>query len=459
LTVDEAGFDAAMEAQRSRARAAGKFSIDYGDKLDVSGKTDFTGYTQQAGSAKIAGLFKDGKTVTNVQAGDENISIVLNNTPFYAESGGQVGDTGVLRTDNAEFIVKDTRKQGDVFVHAGQLASGELNAGDQINAEIDQARRQQIVLNHSATHLMHAALRDVLGTHVEQKGSLVNEERLRFDFSHFEPMTSEQMAEVENIVNEQIRQNNAAAAEEMSMDAAMEKGAMALFGEKYGNEVRVVQMGFSTELCGGTHVERTGDIGLFKIISEGGVAAGVRRVEAVTGQNALAAIMETEQRLQQIAGMLKASTSNADEKVESLIQKNRGLEKELEQLKGKLASQAGSDLVSNAVDIAGIQVLAAKLEGVDPKSLRDTVDQLKNKLGKGIVVLGTVANDKVSLVAGVTKAETKQIKAGDLVNHVATQVGGKGGGRPDMAMAGGSDIAALDGALASVNDWVKEQLA
>jgi len=457
LTLDEQGFEQAMAAQRARARAAGKFAIDYNDKLAVEGHTDFTGYTQVKSAARVVGLFQQNQPVNTLSVGDEG-QIILDATPFYAESGGQIGDRGELISDTGRFRVRDTQKQGDVFVHFGVMQSGELTIDQALNAEIDTQRRQQIVLNHSATHLMHSALREVLGTHVEQKGSLVTEDRLRFDFSHFDAVTSSQLAKVEALVNQQIRANAAADIATMSMDAAREKGAMALFGEKYGDEVRVVQMGFSTELCGGTHVERTGDIGLFKIINEGGVAAGVRRIEAVTGENALQLILETEQRLQQAANLLKAQPATVEEKLEAILQRNRALEKELAQLKGKLASQAGSDLASNAVDIAGIKVLAAKLDGVEPKSLRDTVDQLKNKLGKAIIVLGTVANDKVSLVAGVTKAETQQIKAGDVVNHVAKQVGGKGGGRPDMAMAGGNDAAALDGALASVQAWLTEKL-
>jgi alanyl-tRNA synthetase len=457
LTLDEQGFEQAMAAQRARARAAGKFAIDYNDKLAVEGQTDFTGYTQAKSVAQVVGLFQQNQPVNTLSVGDEG-QIILDATPFYAESGGQIGDRGELISDTGRFRVRDTQKQGDVFVHFGVMQSGELTIDQALNAEIDTQRRQQIVLNHSATHLMHSALREVLGAHVEQKGSLVTEERLRFDFSHFDAVTSSQLAKVEALVNQQIRANAAADIATMSMDAAREKGAMALFGEKYGDEVRVVQMGFSTELCGGTHVERTGDIGLFKIISEGGVAAGVRRIEAVTGDNALQLILETEQRLQQAANLLKAQPATVEEKLEAVLQKNRALEKELTQLKGKLASQAGSDLASKAIEIAGIKVLAAKLDGVEPKSLRDTVDQLKNKLGKAIIVLGTVANDKVSLVAGVTKAETKQIKAGDVVNHVAKQVGGKGGGRPDMAMAGGNNAAALDGALVSVQAWLTEKL-
>ena len=458
LEIDQAGFDAAMQAQRDRARAAGKFAVDYNDKLDISGDTDFQGYEHTEYRSNIVSLFKNGQATESLQAGDE-AQIVLESTPFYAESGGQVGDTGELRTADAVFIVNDTQKQGNTFIHYGVLESGNLSTGDEVTAIVDQARRQKIVLNHSATHLMHAALRQVLGTHVEQKGSLVNEKQLRFDFSHFEPVTPEQIAEVEAIVNAQIRANAPADIEITSMDKAIEKGAMALFGEKYGDSVRVVQLGFSTELCGGVHVNRTGDIGLFKITSESGVAAGIRRIEAVTGETATALVNSMEQQLKQMAAQLKTSPSELEDKLKNLLQQHKHLEKELAKLKGKLASQAGSSLESQAVDVAGINVLAAKLEGVEAKALRDTADQLKNKLGKAAIVLATVNGKKVSLVAGVTKAETSKIKAGDLVNHVAHQIGGKGGGRPDMAMAGGSDVAALDGALASVVSWIEEKVS
>ncbi len=458
LEIDQAGFDAAMQAQRDRARAAGKFAVDYNDKLDISGDTDFQGYEHTEYRSNIVSLFKNGQATESLQAGDE-AQIVLESTPFYAESGGQVGDTGELRTADAVFIVNDTQKQGNTFIHYGVLESGNLSTGDEVTAIVDQARRQKIVLNHSATHLMHAALRQVLGTHVEQKGSLVNEKQLRFDFSHFEPVTPEQIAEVEAIVNAQIRANAPADIEITSMDKAIEKGAMALFGEKYGDSVRVVQLGFSTELCGGVHVNRTGDIGLFKITSESGVAAGIRRIEAVTGETATALVNSMEQQLKQMAAQLKTSPSELEDKLKNLLQQHKHLEKELAKLKGKLASQAGSSLESQAVDVAGINVLAAKLDGVEAKALRDTADQLKNKLGKAAIVLATVNGKKVSLVAGVTKAETSKIKAGDLVNHVAHQIGGKGGGRPDMAMAGGSDVAALDGALASVVSWIEEKVS
>lgn len=457
LSIDQAGFDAAMEAQRERARAAGKFDVDYTDKLDVTGDTDFQGYEHHTVTGKITALFNAGKASQDLHAGEDG-QIILDVTPFYAESGGQVGDSGELRTENGVFVVKDTQKQGNTFVHNGTMLSGKLTSGDEVEAIIDAERRQKIILNHSATHLMHAALRQVLGEHVEQKGSLVNEKHLRFDFSHFEAVTSEQITEIEHIVNRQIRNNDAADIEVTSMDNAIEKGAMALFGEKYGDNVRVVQLGFSTELCGGVHVNRTGDIGLFKIISESGVAAGIRRIEAVTGDEAVTRVEAMEATLQHVANQLKTNPSHIDEKLNNLLQNNKNLEKELEKLKGKLASQAGSSLESQAVEIAGIKVLAAKLEGTDPKALRDTVDQLKNKLGVAAIVLAAVKGDKVSLVAGVTKAETQMIKAGDLVNHVAKQVGGKGGGRPDMAMAGGNNVAALDEALASVQAWVKSNV-
>ena len=457
LKLDEAGFEVAMEAQRERARAAGKFGADYSTKLEVTGATAFHGYEQLNDTANISALFKQGVAVSELEAGDEG-QIVLNQTPFYAESGGQVGDTGTLRSATGVFRVTDTRKQGTTFIHVGKLESGSLSVGASITAEVDAERRQAIILNHSATHLMHAALRQVLGEHVEQKGSLVTPERLRFDFSQPEPVTAEQIAAVEAIVNHEIRANAAASAQIMAMEDAKKAGAMALFGEKYGDEVRVMKIGFSTELCGGCHVERTGDIGLFKIVSEGGVAAGVRRIEAVTGANALAWLNETAGRLDNIARLLKANTADVADKLDALLQKNRALEKELEQLKGKMASQAGSSLVDQAVDVGGVRVLAANLEGADPKSLRDTVDQLKNKLGKAVVILAAVADGKVSLVAGVTKDETAKLKAGEVLGFVAAQIGGKGGGRPDMAQGGGTDVAALPAALASVQRWVAERV-
>ncbi len=457
LKLDELGFEAAMNAQRERARAAGKFGTNYNDKLAVDSETDFHGYDTLSETSPVIGLFSVGKVVDSLSTGQAG-QVVLANTPFYAESGGQVGDTGYLKTNTGSFRVTDTQKQGKTFIHFGQVETGSIQVGAVVTAEVDSVRRKAVILNHSATHLMHAALRQVLGAHVEQKGSLVNEERLRFDFLHPEAVTAEQIAEVEAIVNMQIRANAAAFAHLMDMESAKAAGAMALFGEKYGDIVRVMQIGFSTELCGGCHVERTGDIGLFKIVSEGGVAAGIRRIEAVTGANALAWLNEVNTRLGNVARLLKSSSNEVLEKTEALIQRNRALEKELEQLKGKIASQAGSNLADQALDISGIKVLAANLEGADPKSLRDTVDQLKNKLGKAVVILAAVADGKVSLVAGVTKDETAKVKAGDLLGFVASQLGGKGGGRPDMAQGGGTDVAALPQALASVQAWVAERV-
>jgi alanyl-tRNA synthetase len=457
IEVDEAGFNSAMDAQREAARAAGKFGVDYTDKLDVEGDTDFTGYDQlESQQSNITGLFVEGEAVDIIAAG-QPASVILDTTPFYAESGGQIGDAGKLVSDDCLFVVADTQKQGNVFIHQGQLESGTLSLNGTVSAQVDETRRQAIVLNHSGTHLMHKAMRDVLGDHVEQKGSLVTAERLRFDFSHPDPVTPEQMAEIESIVNLEIRKNAATEAELTNMERALEKGAMALFGEKYGDEVRVLTIGFSTELCGGVHVDRTGDIGLFKMIGEAGVAAGVRRVEAVTGANALAWIDDREAQLSAIAKSVKSSVPDASEKVQQLVDKSKQLEKELDQLKSKLAMSAGNDLVSQAVDINGIKVLAANLEGADPKSLRDTADQLKNKLGKAVVLVATVNGDKVSLVASVTKAESATIKAGDLLGFVAKQIDGKGGGRPDMAQGGGTNSAALPAALESVLDWVKER--
>ncbi|RVU86377.1 alanine--tRNA ligase [Leucothrix sargassi] len=457
LNVDEAGFEAAMGEQRKTAQAAGKFGTDYTAKLDLDGETDFTGYDSVSGEgSKVVSLFVEGEAVDSIAEG-QTAMVVLDTTPFYAESGGQIGDNGQLLSADMAFVVKDTQKQGDVFIHHGELAQGSLIVGDTVETEVNEVRRQAIVLNHSGTHLLHKALRDVLGEHVEQKGSLVTEERLRFDFTHGEAVTADEMAQVEAIVNEEIRKNSETEAEITNMDRAKEKGAMALFGEKYGDEVRVLTIGFSTELCGGVHVERTGDIGLLKIVSEGGVAAGIRRIEAMTGANALAWLDEREATLLKVAATVKASPQNASEKVSQLLDRSKQLEKELDQLKAKLASQAGSDLASNAVDVNGIKVLAANLEGADPKSLRDTVDQLKNKLGKAAVVIATVQGEKVSLVAGVTKAETGTIKAGELLAHVAKQIDGKGGGRPDMAQGGGNNPAALPEALDSVVNWVKER--
>ena len=457
LKVDEAGFEVEMNKQRERARAAGKFATDYNDKLDVDGATHFSGFDKTKDNADIASIFVDGIKVDSIE-NDQKAQVILESTPFYAESGGPVGDIGTLISGENTFEVYDTQKQGDVYIHHGVMVKGVLNKGDAVVAQVDEDRRQAIVLNHSATHLMHKALRIVLGDGVEQKGSLVTADRLRFDFSHSEPMTKDQISEVETIVNDEIRLNAKTESEITSMDNAIEKGAMALFGEKYGNEVRVVNIGYSTELCGGVHVERAGDIGLFKLISEGGVAAGVRRVEAVTGKGAISWVEEKSKQLDSIAALVKSSNAEVEEKVTQILDRSRALEKELDQIKSKLASQAGSDLASQAVEVAGINVLAAQLDNVDPKSLRDTLDQLKNKLGKAAVVLSTVVDGKVSLVAGVTKAETDKVKAGDLLKHVAEQIDGKGGGRPDMAQGGGNNPEALPAALNSVKEWVEGQL-
>ena len=460
LALDSEGFEKAMDAQRERARAAGKFDVVVADDLGIEGETIFSGYDHLQDQSKIVALFVDGEQVKTIQAGQQAV-IVLEQTPFYAESGGQVGDQGFLRAANdVVFKVDDTRKQGGgVFAHIGTLERGSISADDALTAEVNEAARHATELNHSATHLMHAALRTVLGDHVSQKGSLVDPERLRFDFSHFEPVTTEQLNEIETIVNQHIRANHEVVTKLMAIDDARESGAMALFGEKYADEVRVLSMSaFSVELCGGTHVKRTGDIGLFKIYNETGTAAGVRRIEAVTGEAAIQKIIDDEAKLDDLASLVKGNRDDVTDKVTQLLERQRKLEKELEQLKSKLASSAGSDLASQAENVNGIKVLAARMDGADAKALRETVDQLKNKLGTSAIVLGSADGNKVTLIAGVSKDATDRIKAGDLVNCVAQQVGGKGGGRPDMAQAGGNDPAALDAALASVNAWVGETL-
>nr|WP_197492631.1 alanine--tRNA ligase [Methylomonas methanica] len=459
LSVDHAGFEVEMAAQRDRARASGSFAADYDQDIKHDSSTEFTGYFHLDGSVQILGLFKQGQPVDALEAGDEGV-VILDQTPFYAESGGQVGDSGRIECGEAAFEVHDTQKQGGkLFLHKGKVLRGTLSEGQACEVSVDAEIRKATERNHSATHLLHAALRATLGEHVAQKGSQVNAERLRFDFSHFEPMTPAEIANVERLVNEQIRLNNPVAAEIMAKDDAVKAGAMALFGEKYGDEVRVLKIGdFSTELCGGTHVDRAGDIGLFKIVGETGVAAGVRRLEAVTGQGALEWIEQREKALLSIAGLLKAAPDKAADKVHQLLEKNRGLEKELEKLKAKLASSAGDEMTSQAVDVNGVKVLAVKLDDVDPKALRDLADQLKNKLGSAALVLAAVSGDKVSLIASVSKDAMDKVKAGELVNFVATQVGGKGGGRPDMAQAGGNDPAGLPVALAAVPDWVRARL-
>ena len=459
LELDMDGFEAAMDEQRERARAASQFGAAQEVEITLDGETDFTGYEKLESPATVIALYQNGESVDTLGDGEEGL-VVLDRTPFYAESGGQVGDVGLLEAGATRFEVLDTQKQGgNVYLHSGTFRGDSLQVGAEVVAKVDEAKRSQTALNHSATHLMHAALQRVLGDHVQQKGSLVNPERLRFDFSHFEPVSREQLAEIERMVNAQIRENHMVQTRIMSLEDAKASGAMALFGEKYGDNVRVLRMGdFSVELCGGTHVKAVGDIGLFKIVSETGIASGVRRIEAVTGEAALAWVEAEESRLQQVADLVKSGREEVADKVAQLVERSRRLEKELEQLKGKLASAAGSDLASGAVDVAGVKVLAAKLDGVEPKALRDTMDQLKNKLGSAVIVLAAVSGEKVSLVAGVTQDQIPALKAGDLVKFVAEQVGGKGGGRPDMAQAGGSDPAALPEALASVEGWVRQSL-
>ncbi|MDO9212555.1 MAG: alanine--tRNA ligase [Methylococcales bacterium] len=459
LTVDHAGFEIAMNAQRDRARSASSFGGDYHQDIKLDSQTEFTGYDHLDDTAHIVALYQQGQAVDHLNAGEEGL-VVLDKTPFYAESGGQVGDSGQIVVAGAVFEVSDTQKQGGtLFLHKGKLVSGALSTGQTALTTVNATARKATELNHSATHILHAALRQTLGDHVTQKGSLVNPERLRFDFSHFEPVTDEQIAVLERLVNEQIRLNNPVSAQVMAKDDAVKAGAMALFGEKYGAEVRVLKIGeFSTELCGGTHVDRAGDIGCFKIISETGVAAGVRRIEAVTGQGCIDWLAERDKALTSIASLLKSPADKTAEKVEQLLEKNRSLEKQLERLTAKLASAAGNELISQAVEINGVKVLAVKLNDVAASSLRDMADQLKNKLGTCAIVLAVVDGDKVSLVAGVSKDTMGKVKAGELVNFVATQVGGKGGGKPDLAQAGGTNPAALAGALAGVKAWVEEKL-
>lgn len=458
IKVDDAGFEAAMEEQRRRARESSGFGADYNAMIRVDGVSEFKGYDHLELNGKVTALFIDGKAVDSVSAGQEAV-VILDQTPFYAESGGQVGDKGELKGAGFSFAVSDTQKYGQAIGHIGKVASGSLKVGDAVQADVDEARRQRIRLNHSATHLMHAALRQVLGTHVAQKGSLVNDKALRFDFSHFEAMKPEEIRAVEDLVNAQIRRNLAIETNIMDIDAARASGAMALFGEKYDDRVRVLQMGdFSTELCGGTHAARTGDIGLFRITSESGTAAGVRRIEAVTGEGAIAMLHAQSDQLSDIAQLLKGDSHNLGEKVRAALERTRQLEKELQQLKEQAAAQESANLSSKAEEINGVKLLVSELAGVEPKMLRTMVDDLKNQLGSTVVVLATVADGKVSLIAGVSKDVTDRVKAGELVGMVAQQVGGKGGGRPDMAQAGGTDASALPAALASVKGWVSAKL-
>ncbi|PWW36397.1 alanyl-tRNA synthetase [Idiomarina loihiensis] len=457
LTVDEQGFEKAMSEQRQRAQQASQFGMDYNQQLKSDNKTAFTGYDDVAGQAKVVELFKDGKPVEQLQAGENGI-VVLSETPFYAESGGQIGDKGVLVVNGPAFEVTDTQYIGKAIAHHG-VAKAAVKLNDSVKAEIDSERRENIKRNHSATHLLHAALRNLLGEHVTQKGSLVEADKMRFDFSHFEPVTTEQLAQLEREVNAQVRANLPLQTELMAIDEAKEAGAMALFGEKYDEQVRVVRMGdFSMELCGGTHVKATGDIGLFRITSEGGIASGVRRIEVVTGEAAVRYTQQQQSVLQQIAGELKTEPSSVADKVQQLQHKFRELERKNEQLQQKLAQQAGGGLIAQAVDINGVKAIIAELDQADPKSLRGLVDDLKNQMGSGIVLLGTANGDKVSLIAGVTTDLTSKVKAGDIVNQAANVVGGKGGGRPDMAQAGGSLPEQLNEALATATTWLQQQL-
>ncbi|EGF3758800.1 alanine--tRNA ligase [Salmonella enterica subsp. enterica serovar Mississippi] len=458
IKVDEAGFEAAMEEQRRRAREASGFGADYNAMIRVDSASEFKGYDHLELNGKVTALFVDGKAVEAINAGQEAV-VVLDQTPFYAESGGQVGDKGELKGAGFTFAVDDTQKYGQAIGHLGKLSAGALKVGDAVQADVDEARRARIRLNHSATHLMHAALRQVLGTHVAQKGSLVSDKVLRFDFSHNEAMKPSEIREVEDLVNAQIRRNLPIETNIMELDAAKAKGAMALFGEKYDERVRVLSMGdFSTELCGGTHASRTGDIGLFRIISESGTAAGIRRIEAVTGEGAMATVHAQSDRLNDIAHLLKGDSQNLGDKVRAVLERTRQLEKELQQLKDQAAAQESANLSSKAVDLNGVKLLVSELAGIEPKMLRTMVDDLKNQLGSTVIVLATVVEGKVSLIAGVSKDVTDRVKAGELIGMVAQQVGGKGGGRPDMAQAGGTDAAALPAALASVQGWVSAKL-
>jgi len=457
LGIDQAGFEREMEAQRQRAREASKFGVDYGKEIKLDAITEFVGYEGLQAEGKVVALFRGNEQVESLADGEEG-AVVLDRTPFYAESGGQVGDRGVIEAGAVRFEVHDTQKRGAAYVHFGKVSGGALKAGVEVKAEVSKELRAPTMLNHSATHLLHAALRHVLGKHVTQKGSLVAPDRLRFDFSHTQPLTAEEIGAIEDLVNSEIRRNVPADIREMSYDEALKAGAMALFGEKYGDVVRVLKFGdFSVELCGGTHVARTGDIGFFKIISESGIASGVRRIEAVTGQQALDHVRSLEGKLARIGARVKASGDEVEARVEQLGERLRKLEKETERLRRQLASGQGTDLGSQAVDINGIKVVAARLDGADAGALREAADQLKGRLGKAVVVLGAVNENKVQLVAAVTRTETDRFKAGELVNVVAQEVGGKGGGRPDMAMAGGSDPGKLDAALARVADWVRER--
>ena len=458
IAIDEKGFEAEMQAQRERAKASSNFGMDYNNVIKVEGQTQFKGYETLNTDATVVALFSNGESVNEIKSG-ENAVVILDQTAFYGESGGQVGDSGLISSEICNFQVNDTQKYGQVFGHIGQLTSGSLKVGDKVKAEVEAQRRHAITLNHSATHLLHSALREVLGNHVAQKGSLVNEQVLRFDFSQPEAINKAQLAEIERIVNRKVRENIQVVIEQMDIESAKAKGAMALFGEKYGDVVRVVDMSdFSIELCGGTHVNQTGDIGLFKITSEGAVAAGVRRVEAVTGENALAWLHNLQQIAQNSAEVLKTDVASLVEKIQQLQDKAKRTEKELEQLKTKQASQAGADLAKQAEQINGVNVVVQQIDNVDAKALRTMVDDLKNQLGTAIIVFGSVVDDKVNLIVGVTKDLTDKIKAGELVGEMAQHVGGKGGGRPDMAMAGGSEPQHLSNALTFAKEWIQAKI-
>ncbi len=459
LQIDQAGFDVAMEAQRSRARASSQFGVA-NDAFNLDGyvASGFLGYEQTSVEGQVVAILQDGEAVNTLDNGDESI-VILDQTPFYAESGGQVGDIGTLSADGFEFQVRDTQKQNDVYLHIGSLVAGQLDVGNKSTAQIDENYRRAVMLNHSATHLMHVALRQVLGDHVQQKGSLVDSEKLRFDFSHYQPLNRDEIVQIETIVNDQVRLNSKTSTEMMDMESAKSTGAMALFGEKYGDVVRVLRIGTdSVELCGGTHVNRAGDIGLFKVVLETGIASGVRRIEAVTGQTAVKRFIDGENQLELAAQALKANRDDLVTRIQQLTSTNRSLEKELDVFKSRAASQMGGDLATQAVDVKGIKVLAASLDGANVKTLRETVDQLKNKLGEAAVVLASSEDGKVSIIAGVTRAQTSKIKAGDLANLVAEQCGGRGGGRPDMAQAGGNQPENITAALASVANWIENQL-
>jgi alanyl-tRNA synthetase len=457
VTVDAAAFDTAMSRQKEQARAAGKFKM--ATNLEYDGQsTNFQGYEQLETNAKVLALYKDGASVKELNEGDLGV-VVLDNTAFYAESGGQIGDSGELKGSNGIFAVEDTQKiQAAVFGHHGVLKTGKLAVGENLQARVNKTARANTMRNHSATHLMHKALREILGAHVQQKGSLVDTEKTRFDFVHNAPMTDAEIAQVEQLVNAEILANAETQARVMDIESAQKTGAMMLFGEKYGDEVRVLDIGSSRELCGGTHVSRTGDIGLFKITSESGVAAGVRRVEATSGEGALKLVQNQQTLINQVANELKAPAHELPSKIEQLLESQKSLEKELARLKSKLASSQGDDLAGQAVDVSGAKVLAATLDGADANALRETMDKLKDKLKSAAIVLASVNDGKVSLAAGVTQDLIAKLKAGDLVNHVASQVGGKGGGKPDMAMAGGTDASQLPQALASVQTWVAAKL-